>query len=212
MSEVYYNLSFEQAWKNTEEADLFGRKLHVFRQEENLVYLIYHGSRHGWKRLRWLCDIYEILSSKKLDWEYVLTRSKELGVLFQLKQAEILLKVLFQFEFPIQYEISKAECSYAMRLADMALPLITTTDNTPEAAGHSLFQFHTNYSFAWRKGFGNKLRHFFGIMGPHVTDFEACKLDDKYFFLYYLYRPFRLLKKYVKLGIEARTKSELKNN
>ncbi len=205
-----YSITFEEAWRNKQEADLFGSRLLVLRDEENMLYLIQHGSKHAWKRLRWLCDIYEFIQNRELDWDYIRERSKALGTLYQLKQTELLLKELLQAVLPIELELSNLDQITAERLAEMALPFITAMDENPEAPGHSLFGYYVDYMYLWQKSFGKKFRYVLSFIAPKVGDFHKYKISDRLFFLYYFCRPIRLLNKYLKPKIFRRSKNDRK--
>lgn len=67
-----YAIDFEQWWAagNALRSDLqFARKL---RPEDSLEVLCMHGTRHWWERLRWICDIAELVNSGRIaDWDRV---------------------------------------------------------------------------------------------------------------------------------------------
>lgn len=54
--------------KNTTVNNIGGREIRVFSPEFNLAYLLIHGAKHGWQRLKWLIDIkdypYELVEYK----------------------------------------------------------------------------------------------------------------------------------------------------
>jgi hypothetical protein len=67
MVEIHWSVSmpfpvrarqFERIVANNSQRIAFaGREVIVFAPELNLLYLIIHGARHGWQRLKWLVDI-----------------------------------------------------------------------------------------------------------------------------------------------------------
>jgi hypothetical protein len=46
---------------NLTELEYAGRRFNVLNPEMELLYLIIHGSLHGWRRLKWLVDVHEIV-------------------------------------------------------------------------------------------------------------------------------------------------------
>jgi hypothetical protein len=48
--------------------------------EDLLLVLSVHGSKHGWERLLWLCDIARLLRACVLDWDLVLVRARQLRI------------------------------------------------------------------------------------------------------------------------------------
>lgn len=191
------NMSFDAIWENTMKYNLFGREIHTLKEEEHFIYLLEHGSRHGWKRLRWLCDVYEIMKHKDLDWAYVVKRTQTLGIAYQLEQTMILLKLLFGLTPPIILSLTKRERITAKQLADMAIRFMESTDGEIESKGHALRPKFKKYMFIWHVGIGRKAKYLTSIFVPNQADFESIKIPDSYFFLYYLFRPFRLAKKII---------------
>ena len=49
--------SFEELWKRKRKSELTTYPVYFLGQEDLFLYLITHGARHGWFRLRWLIDI-----------------------------------------------------------------------------------------------------------------------------------------------------------
>jgi hypothetical protein len=43
--------------ENLQEIVFSGRKFTILNRELELLFLLLHGSRHGWERLKWLVDI-----------------------------------------------------------------------------------------------------------------------------------------------------------
>ena len=193
LSNDYYNVPFEEIWNNKSEITMFGKNLNVLSEEENLVYLILHGSKHAWKRLRWLCDIYEIMKNKALNWDYILKRSEGLGVLHLLEQTLILLKALFHYQVQLHPMLSKNDRTIATRLAAMSLPFLSSLDDEPERYGHPLYKEYKKYMLVWYKGVDRKLRFLASHFTPNTDDFQSTKLQDKFFILYYLLRLVKIL-------------------
>ena len=204
LSNSNYGISFENAWDSGKEMELYGQSIHVLSPEENLLYLILHGSKHAWKRLRWLCDVYEIVSSHVLDWEYIQKQAKKTGVFYQIKQTEYLLKILLQYDMPVQLKVGRADERMGKRLAEMAIPVITAMDDSPELQGHGLYGHVLIYAYIWRKSFGKRIYFLSSLLVPGTAEFDSWKIKDRYFFLYYFLRPFRILNTCVRLRIRER--------
>ena len=56
--------SFEELWKRKRIMHLTSYPVHFPGREDLFLYLIAHGARHGWFRLRWLLDIHQILNNQ----------------------------------------------------------------------------------------------------------------------------------------------------
>ncbi len=195
LSSVYYDLSFDEIWRNKRTITMFGKDFNILSDEENLIYLIIHGSRHAWKRLRWLCDIYEIMKNKALDWNYVINRAKELGVIHLVEQTIILLKIFFRYQPQIHLSLTKYERTIANRLAFMSLPFINSLGDETEMYGHPLYKNIKKYSWVWYQGVDMKMQLILSHFIPNTVDFQTIKLQDKYFYLYYVLHFFKISKK-----------------
>jgi hypothetical protein len=72
----------KQFWRivenNRQQVSFLGREVTVFAPELNLLYLVIHGSKHGWQRLKWLIDIkdfpFETIDPAK--WKELMMRLK----------------------------------------------------------------------------------------------------------------------------------------
>lgn len=188
LSKDYYNAPFEELWIRRKELRLYGRVIHVLKDEENLVYLILHGSKHGWKRLKWLCDINLIVKNESLDWIYILHLSKELGMSHILLQTLILLKVVFRTQVPVQIPTRRREEVHGHRLAVLSLTFIRCLDQDAELPGHSLYKPYKNYMLSWHISPFKKLIYLLRHLIPTEEEFRVISLPDPCFSLYYFFR------------------------
>jgi hypothetical protein len=190
-----YDIPFEDLLPRKSEIVLFGKSLPVLSKEDNLIYLILHGSGHAWKRLRWICDIYEMVKNNALDWNIILQRAKELEMLHLLEQTMILLKILFRYKATINPILTKHDRRIANELAALSIPFITGLDDVPEIYGHSLYGNYKKYMLKWNTGADKKIHYFVSHLIPNAEDFQELKLQDSCFFLYYLLHFYKLLKR-----------------
>lgn len=197
-----YEIPFEEIWKNRKICDVSGKKINVLKEEENFLYLIFHGSKHAWKRLRWLCDINEILKKNELDWDYLIYRADKMGITYMLEQTLILVKGLFETavsEFFISDSVGKktGNAGITKQLAIMCMPFILSLDETSEFPGHDLYVANKKYMFVWNKGLYKKTNYIAKHFYPSAMEFQTYKIKDEYFFLYYVIRPFSKLKRLI---------------
>src|SRR6202051_222451 len=57
-----------------------GRRVKTPSSEDLLLVLSVHAAKHVWGRLIWLCDIAQILKRENLDWDWVQSRARQLGI------------------------------------------------------------------------------------------------------------------------------------
>jgi hypothetical protein len=92
----YFSNGFEagQIWERLEAAELAGRRLPHLAPADLLLALCLHGTRHGWQRLGWICDVAELLAGRpELEWSRLLALSgpAERALLLGLALAHTLL-------------------------------------------------------------------------------------------------------------------------
>lgn len=58
---------FIQLWERKRKSSLINRPIYYLGREDLFLFLVTHGARHGWSRLRWLLDIKKLIS-QPIDW------------------------------------------------------------------------------------------------------------------------------------------------
>lgn len=195
LSTDYDKITFEEIWKNRREVFLFGRKMNVLGEEENLAYLILHGSKHGWKRIRWLCDVKELLKDQKIDREKFEKRCRELKILHLVEQTYFLFHVVFQSEDKSGLRLSGHKRAVGKRLAKQSAPFLWSVDEEAELYQHPLYGSYKRYMLTWNQGILKKMKYLMGHFKPTTEDFKLNEIEDRYFFLYYFFRLRRMGKR-----------------
>ncbi len=186
-----YDIPFEEIWRNSIQYSIAGSKIHILGNEENFIYLSVHGSVHAWKRIRWLCDARDMVAHCDLDWSMIQHRMEDLGISYILGQTLFLLDYLFHIEPGQSINLNKKDRIIAKRLAMMALPMIHDANKELEGLGsHPLAFPYKKYTFACHKGFLKKARFILIHFYPGNYEYQMLKINDRYFFLYYILRPF----------------------
>ena len=195
LSKDYYNLPFEDIWDKKKEIDIFGRNMNVLSEEENLLYLIYHGSKHAWKRLGWLCDIYQIIKNNQLDWNCLMNRAEQLQITHMVIQSMILFRKLYGIKPHIKYDLSKKELMIAKHLAAISTLFIMNPDERAEMQGHPLFYRYNKYLWIWYRSYDRRILLIVSHFKPTIEDYKTMELQDRYYYSYYLLRFFQIMKK-----------------
>ncbi|MDR3598911.1 MAG: nucleotidyltransferase family protein [Desulfosporosinus sp.] len=195
-----YKIQFNEVWDRRDSVEIAGNKLNVLNSEENFLYLVFHGSKHGWMRLRWLCDVSEIINKNDLQWTSVIKRAEHLDVSYMLVQALILARELFSTKIPEELNGLVKNDRLGNRLAKLALPIINEIEENAIVPGKSLYIHFKKYLMAWNKGLVKKIvfviQHFY----PSIVDYQVVRFQDKHFFMYFLLRPyFKLQRSWQKL-------------
>jgi hypothetical protein len=75
-----FQLDFEHVWKRHEPISLFDTEVPNLYPEDLLLILCVHGSKHGWEKLGWICDVAEfVLVHQEMEWTLLIEQTKKLG-------------------------------------------------------------------------------------------------------------------------------------
>jgi hypothetical protein len=96
-SQFAVEFDVDSFWQRSGTAKLGGVPIPTLSAEDLLLVLSVHAAKHMWGRLRWICDIAELLRARPaLDWNFVLDEARRMGtirmVYVGLKLASELLK------------------------------------------------------------------------------------------------------------------------
>ncbi|MFY2249347.1 nucleotidyltransferase family protein [Priestia megaterium] len=192
--------SFQELWSRKRESQTTKHPMSFMGTEDLMLYLISHGARHGWFRLRWLKDIDQMVRNKDINYVHF----KELAIKHQQKnlvgQAFQLAHLFFQT--PVHEELQGiVNTKRANRLAEKAIPFIK------EMVQLHLYPRPRNLEQSFKKyliSIKSKREKFFLfiiLFYPSSLDAAMFKLPKKIHFLYFLLRPllgsFRKVKKVV---------------
>ena len=179
----------ETLWQNLVPFELNGTTVKTFSADDLLFSLCVHGSRHLWERLGWICDIAELISRRKLDWNALLDRAAksdtERMFLLGLYLAEKLL------DAPLPAE-AKRRCTADKRLVPLATNIIEHLFNGPEHVPATSSEI-LMYNLGVRKTLSARTRYLVHVLQPTDGDVSRHSLPPGLTFAYYLTRPFRVL-------------------
>jgi len=86
-----HNLGMDWAWPRRQSARLVGVEVPNLDPETTLLVLCMHGTKHGWCRFIWICDVAQLLAAfPGLDWKKVVKEAKRVGY-FQVLALGVLL-------------------------------------------------------------------------------------------------------------------------
>ena len=69
---------FHDLWESRTSYTIANKEIPALSPEDRMVVLLAHGTKHGWNRLSWICDI-ALLSQQDIDWDAVIKKSEEYG-------------------------------------------------------------------------------------------------------------------------------------
>jgi hypothetical protein len=194
-----FPMDLEHVWDRLETLSIAGTPIPNLVGEDLLLYFCFHGSKHCWERLSWICDVSELLQRQQdLNWPQVMTHAATLGHQRALALGLVLAHHLFGSALP------ELVSQYAQH--DPALPrLLTATyrglckvpdEATPRQSKLAKSQ-RLLYILQLQASIRYKVLLCRDLLVPQAVDWQRMPLPHAFFPLYYLLRPLWLLGKYL---------------
>lgn len=82
LSGSHFDIQFDrdELWSRLDSVEIAGQQTRTLGFEDLLIYLCLHGSRHGWEKFGWICDVHELITTKAdIDWTGIAARAKRVG-------------------------------------------------------------------------------------------------------------------------------------
>ncbi|WP_182928772.1 nucleotidyltransferase family protein [Priestia filamentosa] len=174
--------TFHELWERRRKSELTRSPVYFLGEEDLFIFLIAHGTRHGWFRLRWLADV-----------DYMMRRKQPLKKVEQLrlrKQFNLVGQALLVssafFETPIPEEAkSIIEEKRAKELAKLAVPCIMKISQHYMEVG---LEKEESYKGSLLFLLFSKLTNLKGILFPHLYLYETGTLYQRWFqFIKFVY-------------------------
>lgn len=188
-------------WENLETVSLAGYPVRSLPLNVLFMYLTMHGSRHGWERLIWVCDIAELLRTRHQDinWPRLLLEAGVLGNKRNLLLGLHLANDLLGAKLPEEVVPEIESDPVLKQLATQVRAFLFRDEGTSPS-----ISYWQNYHLKVRERFRERARLRFHYsyrylhiaFTPNVKDHAIVPLPRYLSFAYYLLRPFRLVKNY----------------
>lgn len=173
---------------------LNGHEISVFSPENMFLILSIHAAGHHWSRLAWLCDIAELIKGYDLDWKEITEKTNELNIKRILNINLILVNEMFEVKFPkiISNEI------YSDMLSKKISIKVQKNLFSEELKSPNLWDwayFHLKIRENLKNGIIDSIKD---VTVPSIDEIKGLELPNKLYPIYYVFRPFNLIKKYKK--------------
>jgi len=180
-------------WNRLERVSFFGNKTLAFSPEDLLHILCFHGYKHAWEALEWICDIAGLIQiHHEMDWKRVMEEAARFGSERMLFLGLYLAKDLLGIKLP-DYVWRKVRSDTKIK----SLAWMVYKDLFNERNGLLGFLERSLFHLRSIKPFWKRVQYcYYLVIPPSLVEFEILKLPSSLFFLYYLIRPLRLLGKY----------------
>ncbi len=187
-------MDFEALWQRTVRTKLIGAEVPDLCAEDLLLFLCYHGGKHLFVRLAWICDVAATIAAQpKLDWDLLVTRAMQMGARRLLLLGLGLAHELLGSDIPIRLkELIAAEPSLRKLEVNVLRGMFGAADSRSalkQQIEAALFHLRV------RERLSDRLRYLFWGAAPNARDWGDSRLPRLLSFLLVLSRPIRLLKK-----------------
>ncbi len=190
--------SFAELWSRKRISSISQHPVYILGKEDLFFFLVTHGARHAWSRLRWLLDISKLMKHN-LDWNFTSSLFKKYHYSPVGSQAVLLTSHVFSDRIHTQLEqmikIKKGEMLAQLTVFYFENLVNLHTNPLPE----SVSNYHTRYLFSIMS-YKQKLYYLLSLLHPFPEDAQTLPLPKSLHFLYFPLRPFLWISRKVKLG------------
>ncbi|WP_416149852.1 nucleotidyltransferase family protein [Salipaludibacillus sp. HK11] len=180
--------TFNDLWSRKTLTSITSSPVYYLGKEDLFVFLVTHGSRHGWSRLRWLVDINQLLK-QNLDWVTVYKFFKENRSVSIGGQAIILTSVCLNS--PRNEKLKRIfQGNRSRRLAQDAIFYFEDIVNLhTDPVPRYISIYHKRHLFQLMS-INQRIIFMLSFLYPYPEDAETLPLPKKLHFLYFPLRPF----------------------
>lgn len=182
-----------ELWGCLRQVSVAGAVVSTLSPEHLLLFLCANGTKHLWERLGWLCDIARLVQVEaRIDWTRVFVEARQTDSSRMVVVALLLASELLGISLPsaaVEYISSDGAARELVEIVRHRLyDEVLTPASAMESASFSRRAFERN---------GHRLRFLIGVfLEPTEAEYEALKLPLTFHWLYYFFRPLRLVFKY----------------
>lgn len=209
-SHFRFPLDMELLWEQLETVSLAGVRVRTLRVEDLLLYLCMHGSRHGWGRLLWICDIAEIVRQhSEIDWQRITEKARALGCERMLGLGLLLARDLLDAKLPEESWQKISVDESVKSLATQVGELLFTASNPSSAISYwndLHLRVRERLSDRMRLRLYYYRRYLRLALVPNERDRAIVPLPHFLFSLYYVLRPLRLIKSFGRVTLKKLAK------
>jgi hypothetical protein len=173
-----------------------GHPMKTPASEDLLLVLSIHAAKHVWGRLVWLCDIARIMVLPALDWNWIGSQAKELGIVRIVRVAMLLANRLLGAAIPAAAQAVLPDDSAAMALAlaeEIQSHIVSDSTFNVESMSYFRLMMRLRERPADRRRFLRRL-----VFTPGPGEWQAVRLPGPLFPLYRLVRLSRLAARLVR--------------
>ncbi|PYS74610.1 MAG: hypothetical protein DMF69_01335 [Acidobacteria bacterium] len=99
-----FDYKIEDVFRRQQVIAIQGKNLPTLSNEDLLIFLCVHGSKHFWKRLSWICDVAKLIQAQPMDWDFVIKLSEKFGCRRRLQLGLMLAHEFLHLDFPAELQ------------------------------------------------------------------------------------------------------------
>ena len=182
----------DDVFARSRETSVGGQSFKTFGVEDLILYQCMHGAKHYWPRLEWIASLAEIVRRDDIDWSQLVERARTARGVKMLALGLRVAEELGDASIPAMV-FDEIDAQGSMRL--VARETLANIFEKRDLEFSSVRAIKKNFQIMDRKRdvFVSALRVLFV---PTLSDWQSLTLPSSLQPLYYVYRPFRLLKAY----------------
>jgi hypothetical protein len=193
------SISDDYWWENQQSLCLAGEMVPNLSPEACFFMLCLNGTKDCWNTLHRICDVAEtVRANASMDWQQTIDRATTLGckriIFTALQLASNLLEIPLSREVLQELESDSAANFLALQVIQQLFS--ETTEEEIQGVPQALFHMSARERLKDRFEIFISLMNTHGWFTPTVQDLEFLPLPKFLYFLYYLIRPIRLLRRY----------------
>lgn len=184
-------LDYDAIWARSTDCELDAYTVRTFAPCDDLLLLCIHGFRERWSRLKWLCDIAELLrGNPSIDWDALLREARAAGCLRVVILALVLAHDLLDAPVPEQIFARRD------RRVEALVRQVGTRLVAKKPKGPSVWT-PNGFHFFGRERVRDRVRYILRtVLLPRPALFDVIDLPDRLFWAYY---PIRWVHDYLLL-------------
>jgi hypothetical protein len=178
----------QSLWKDITTIKMNSHQVPVLSLEDSLLMLTIHGSKHSWQLLKWVVDIaYLVAVHPEINWNILISKARQIGCLTMLGIGLVLAQFFCELDLQTTEEIEFLQSPRIQRLAKYFSDQILS--------GYSITKFQKRFNpIKTLDSFSKKMRYIgYYAFTPKFKDLKTIPLPSRFYFLYYVLRPIRLV-------------------
>jgi hypothetical protein len=183
----FFPVNFSHLHAHSQLVSLGGMEVRQFSSEDTLLYLCFHGSKHCWSELKWICDVAEFVTSHpEIDWSIVQQRAQKWKVSRMLNLGLFLAMDLLSLSLP-------AAVQQNMKVDQVIESL---ANNVKYGLFEQVFTETEKIAFRFklRTQISEQIAYAMDVLlTPTAKEWHYVKLPKFCLFLYRFIRPYRLM-------------------